>query len=66
MRGQQLTFDQEGDRLAPYHPTAGSGVTIGVGYDMSQRTRSGIIADLTGAGRSQDGREARGRGRTDW
>ena len=48
--GQQLTYDQEGEVLTPYHPTAESGVTIGVGYDMKERTKEGIISDLTGVG----------------
>ncbi|MCY2987267.1 MAG: pesticin C-terminus-like muramidase [Planctomycetota bacterium] len=48
--GQQFTFGQEGFRAAPYHPTSGSGVTIGVGYDMSQRSATSIVNDLVAAG----------------
>ena len=48
--GQRLTYEQEGERLTPYHPTPGSGVTIGVGYDLRERTKAGVLADMTAAG----------------
>jgi hypothetical protein len=40
--------------LKLHHPTDGSGVTIGAGYDMKQRTEEEIIEDLTAAGISQE------------
>jgi hypothetical protein len=50
-RGQQFTYNQEGGFCAaPYHPTSASGVTIGVGYDMSQRSAASIVSDLVAAG----------------
>ena len=49
--GQQFTWGQEGGFIAvPYHPSPDSGVTIGVGYDMSQRSAAGIVSDLAAAG----------------
>ena len=52
----RLTFDAEGQEGGPYDsrhlhvPTSGSGVTIGRGYDMKQRSRTEIRDDLTAAG----------------
>ncbi|MCO8123294.1 pesticin C-terminus-like muramidase [Stieleria sp. TO1_6] len=52
----QLTFDAEGQEGGPYHsrtphvPSNSSGLTIGRGYDMKERSESGIKADLTAAG----------------
>ena len=48
--GQQLTRDQEGEKLKSYHPTPGSGVTVGVGYDMRERKGPAIVADMLAAG----------------
>lgn len=36
------------------HPTAGSGVTIGAGYDISQKSRDEVRRDLMNAGASAD------------
>lgn len=55
----QLTFDAEGQEGGKYHsrhahwPGGKSGVTIGRGYDMGDRSRASIIKDLTDAGVSQ-------------
>jgi hypothetical protein len=52
----QLTFDAEGTEGGPYHsrrphvPTDTSGLTIGRGYDMKERSASQITSDLTRAG----------------
>lgn len=54
----QLTFDAEGleNPGGPFHsrvlhvPSPGSGATIGRGYDMKERSRSGIREDLRSAG----------------
>lgn len=53
----QLTFDAEGtDRAGPYFsrtahwPGGSSGVTIGRGYDMGQRTRLQVVRELVAAG----------------
>ncbi len=54
----QLTFDLEGDdnEDSPFFsrsihlPPGKSGVTIGRGYDMGQRTRQEVLGDLTAAG----------------
>ena len=54
----ELTFDAEGMEKpgSRFHsrvlhvPTASSGVTIGRGYDMKQRSREGILSDLLAAG----------------
>lgn len=51
-----LTWDSEGQEGGPYHsrafhvPSDTSGVTLGRGYDMKQKTATTIIADLTTAG----------------
>ena len=57
----QLTFDAEGLETrgqyfsrAPHVPGSSSGVTIGRGYDMKERSKSEIIEDLTNAGVSID------------
>ena len=52
----QLTFDQEGHEGGPFHsrslhwPGGASGVTMGRGYDMAQRSAVSIRADLAAAG----------------
>ncbi|WP_338023495.1 calcium-binding protein [Archangium primigenium] len=53
----QLTFDAEGMETrgaffsrTPHHPTLGSGVTIGRGYDMKYRTSEQVVEHLTAAG----------------
>jgi hypothetical protein len=52
----RYTFDaegQEGGRYMsriPHQPTLTSGVTIGRGYDMKERTPSEVVRDLTNAG----------------
>ena len=53
----QLTFDAEGlEKPGPYFsrrlhvPGPWSGATIGRGYDMCERSRNEIVADLTAAG----------------
>src|SRR5437868_722465 len=51
--GQQFTWDEEVFINHPYHPTPDSGVTIGVGYDVRERSSASIIADLTAAGVGQ-------------
>lgn len=56
----KLTWDAEGQEGGPYHsrklhvPSASSGLTIGRGYDMKERTKSGILTDLVACGVSQD------------
>lgn len=49
-----FTYNQEighqGQSLIPHFPGGKSGVTIGPGYDMSQRTPEEIYQDLTAAG----------------
>lgn len=53
-----LTFEAEGTEGGPYHsrkphvPSTSSGVTIGRGYDMKERSGSGIVAHLQQAGLS--------------
>lgn len=59
--GQQLTYEQEGERLDPYHPTPESGVTVGVGYDMKERSAAGIAADMVGVGVAKETAEAFGK-----
>ena len=56
----QLTFDAEGsDTPGPYFsrilhvPPGASGVTLGRGYDMKQRTKTQIRAELTSVGISE-------------
>jgi hypothetical protein len=52
----QLTFDAEGTEGGPFHsrkahvPTDTSGLTIGRGYDMKERTKEEVSKHLTGAG----------------
>ncbi|MCB9550601.1 MAG: LysM peptidoglycan-binding domain-containing protein [Myxococcales bacterium] len=54
----QVTFDSEGnDRQGSihftrvlHHPTAGSGVTIGRGYDMKERSAAEILRHMEAAG----------------
>ena len=52
----RLTFDAEGHEGGVYHsrrlhvPSAGSGLTIGRGYDMKHRTKTEIRDDLVAAG----------------
>jgi hypothetical protein len=52
----QLTFDAEGTEGGRFHsrkphvPTDSSGLTIGRGYDMKQRSSKKIIQDLEAAG----------------
>jgi hypothetical protein len=50
--GESFTYQQEGGALTtPYNPrVAGSGVTIGVGYDLGQHTAQQIQADLKAVG----------------
>ena len=57
----QLTFEAEGLEArgqyfsrVPHVPGPSSGVTIGRGYDMKERSRNEIIEDLTNAGVSID------------
>ncbi|NUN13006.1 MAG: peptidoglycan-binding protein [Myxococcales bacterium] len=52
----QLTFDVEGSEGGRFHsrvlhvPGSSSGVTIGRGYDMKERSREEVIGHLEGAG----------------
>lgn len=56
----QLTYDAEGTEGGPFHsrklcvPSACSGLTIGRGYDMKEKTSAQIDADLTRAGLADD------------
>ena len=57
----QLTFDAEGMEVEgpyfsrrPHVPGAWSGVTIGRGYDMKERSKEEIVSDLTAAGVPSD------------
>jgi hypothetical protein len=50
-----LEFIAEGEMLVGvshdlHHPTLGSGVTLGAGYDMGNRTQAEVEADLVAAG----------------
>lgn len=49
LKGRNFIFDHEAQRKvshALHHPTAASGVTIGAGYDMKERTAAAIERDL--------------------
>jgi uncharacterized protein (DUF1778 family) len=54
-----LTYEAEGNEGGPFHsrtlsvPSASSGLTIGRGYDMKEKTASKIAADLADAGVEQ-------------
>lgn len=56
----QLTFDHEGAEGGKWHsrklhvPSDASGLTIGRGYDMKNRTENQILTDLTLCGVSQE------------
>ncbi|MFC1750236.1 pesticin C-terminus-like muramidase [Pseudomonadota bacterium] len=61
VRVGQLTFDAEGMEIegpyfsrTPHVPGGWSGVTIGRGYDMKERSTDEIIADLTASGVPND------------
>jgi hypothetical protein len=43
---RSFTQIQEGFEAAPYHPTSSSGVTIGYGYDMRDKSSAEIRRDL--------------------
>lgn len=43
---RSLTREQEGLQSRPYHPAPGSGVSIGFGYDMRERTPERVWEDL--------------------
>lgn len=67
----QLTFDAEGlEERGPYfsrtphHPTMTSGVTIGRGYDMKERSTQEVVTDLTAAGVPQADAELLAQGAT--
>ncbi|MFZ6743491.1 pesticin C-terminus-like muramidase [Undibacterium sp. JH2W] len=68
----QITFNAEGNDVPKsqfftrtlHHPTAGSGVTIGRGYDMKERTPEQVKQDLISAGLSQEQAEKYARGAT--
>lgn len=55
----QITFDSEGTEGGPYHsrtpsvPTGTSGLTIGRGYDMKEKSKAQIKKDLMAAGLSE-------------
>jgi hypothetical protein len=44
---RSLTREQEGLAVRPYHPAPESGVSIGHGYDMRERTTERVRADLS-------------------
>lgn len=56
----QLTYDAEGNEGGPYHsrvlhvPSGSSGLTIGRGYDMKEKSASQIETDLVNAGVEAD------------
>ena len=60
----QVTFDSEGTEGGRYHsrtphvPSDTSGLTIGRGYDMKEKTKAQIKKDLTDAGLSEADAEA--------
>ena len=62
VRKGQVTFDSEGNdnkkskyySRKPHVPGRWSGVTIGRGYDLGQKSKKQIIKDLTGAGVSKE------------
>jgi len=49
-RGKELTKDCEGNRGNPYWPKGASGITIGYGYDMKERSQASITNDLKDSG----------------
>ncbi len=56
----QITFDAEGMEGGPFHsrrvhvPGSSSGATIGRGYDMLNRSRDEIVADLRASGVAEE------------
>ena len=52
----QLTYNQEigPNSTKPHHPTPTSGVTIGLGYDMKEKTPQQIMNDLMDVGVEED------------
>ena len=53
-RGKDLTKQCEGNLGNPYWPGAASGITIGYGYDMKERTRDEVRRHLTDSGVPDD------------
>jgi len=45
-----MIFQDEGYKPSVYHPTSGSGVTLGYGYDMGSRKKDAVVADLAAVG----------------
>ena len=52
----ELTYNQEigPNSTKPHHPTPTSGVTIGLGYDMKEKTAEQIMNDLVDVGVEED------------
>jgi hypothetical protein len=52
----ELTYNQEigPNSTKPHHPTPTSGVTIGLGYDMKEKTAEQIMNDLIDVGVEED------------
>lgn len=48
--GVNMLFGSEKYKAGVYHPTSGSGVTLGYGYDLGSRSKDAVIADLTAVG----------------
>jgi GH24 family phage-related lysozyme (muramidase) len=52
-KGRALITGTEKFRPAIYHPTSGSGVTIGYGYDLGSRKPDAVVRDLMDVGMSK-------------
>ena len=52
----ELTYNQEigPNSTKPHHPTPTSGVTIGLGYDMKEKTAEQNMNDLVDVGVEED------------
>jgi len=53
-RGKDLTKNCEGNMGTPYWPKGASGITIGYGYDMKERTDIEVTNHLTASGVADD------------
>lgn len=53
-RGKDLTKECEGNKGKPYWPQGASGITIGYGYDMKERSTTEIKGDLMNSGVASD------------
>ena len=63
--GRRFIYNHEAQRGVSnrlHHPSAGSGVTIGPGYDMKDRARDEVARDLAAVGVSPDAAAEAGKG----